>query len=196
MPCYIVLSSSRDGHSRVILSKVMTSGYKHIRLFATQHLGNILKNEKTDSNDWAIQLLCTQVSDKFTFPRFLDQDYDSQFNTSLFILSQLCDPSTDVSHMAVRTLDEACSCRENLDTLIRLRPSLDHLGEAGNPLMFRFLSTSVGFQHLSDMSYIEGEMDDWFMVCVTDVWFGVIAVSPAELNAPFSSGYSLVIANT
>ncbi|GJJ68152.1 rapamycin-insensitive companion of mTOR [Entomortierella parvispora] len=126
---------SLDGHPRVILSKVMTSGYKHIRLFATQHLGTILKNEKTDSNDWAIQLLCTQ----------------------------LCDPSTDVSHMAVRTLDEACSCRENLDTLIRLRPSLDHLGEAGNPLMFRFLSTSMGFQHLSDMSYIEGEMDDWFM---------------------------------
>ncbi|KAG0047318.1 hypothetical protein BGZ83_007616 [Gryganskiella cystojenkinii] len=126
---------SVDGHPRVILSKVMTSGYKHIRLFATQHLGNILKSEKTDSNDWAIQLLCTQ----------------------------LCDPSTDVSHMAVRILDEACSYRENLDTLIRLRPSLDHLGEAGNPLMFRFLSTSMGFQHLSDMSYIEGEMDDWFM---------------------------------
>lgn len=70
--------SSRDGHPRVILSKVMTSGYKHIRLFATQHLGNILKNEKTDSNDWAIQLLCTQVSDKCTFPRFSEQDVDNQ----------------------------------------------------------------------------------------------------------------------
>ncbi|KAF9959695.1 hypothetical protein BGZ70_008784 [Mortierella alpina] len=125
---------SMDGHPRVILSKVMTSGYKHIRLFATQHLGTVIKNDANEFNDWGIRLLCTQ----------------------------LCDPSLDVCQMAVRALDDACSHRKNLDLLIRLRPNLDHLGEADNPLLLRFLSTSKGFQHLHDMSYIEGEMDDWF----------------------------------
>ncbi|KAF9928127.1 hypothetical protein FBU30_002629 [Linnemannia zychae] len=126
---------SMDGHPRVILSKIMTSGYKHIRLFATQHLGTVLKNDRGDSSDWGIRLLYTQ----------------------------LCDPSADVSHMAVRALDDACSHPKNLDLLIRLRPNLDHLGEAGSPLLLRFLSTSKGFQHLQNISYIEGEMDDWFM---------------------------------
>ncbi|KAK3811657.1 MAG: Rapamycin-insensitive companion of mTOR, N-term-domain-containing protein [Linnemannia gamsii] len=126
---------SMDGHPRVILSKIMTSGYKHIRLFATQHLGTVLKNDRGDSSDWGIRLLYTQ----------------------------LCDPSPDVSHMAVRALDDACSHHKNLDLLIRLRPNLDHLGEAGSPLLLRFLSTSKGFQHLHNISYIEVEMDDWFM---------------------------------
>ncbi|KAG9069606.1 hypothetical protein KI688_010510 [Linnemannia hyalina] len=126
---------SMDGHPRVILSKIMTSGYKHIRLFATQHLGTVLKIERGESSDWGIRLLYTQ----------------------------LCDPSSDVSHMAVRALDDACSHHKNLDLLIRLRPNLDHLGEAGSPLLLRFLSTSKGFQHLHDISYIEGEMDEWFM---------------------------------
>ncbi|KAF9316914.1 hypothetical protein BG003_001402 [Podila horticola] len=126
---------SMDGHPRVILSKIMTSGYKHIRLYATQHLGIVIRNEKNEFNDWSIRLLCTQ----------------------------LCDPSLDVCHMAVRALDEACSHKKNLDLLIRLKPNLDHLGDAGNPLLLRFLSTSKGFKHLHDMSYIDGEMDDWSM---------------------------------
>ncbi|KAG0286513.1 hypothetical protein BGZ96_009391 [Linnemannia gamsii] len=125
---------SMDGHPRVILSKIMTSGYKHIRLFATQHLGTVLKNARGDSSGWGIRLLYTQ----------------------------LCDPSPEVSHMAVRALDDACSHQKNLDLLIRLRPNLDHLGEAGSPLLLRFLSTSNGFRQLHDISYIEGEMDEWF----------------------------------
>ncbi|ORZ14895.1 Rapamycin-insensitive companion of mTOR, N-term-domain-containing protein [Lobosporangium transversale] len=126
---------SMDGHPRVILSKIMTSGYKHIRLYATQHLGTVIKNDKNEFTDWGIRLLCTQ----------------------------LCDPSLEVCYMAVKVLDEACAQRKNLDLLIRLRPNLDHLGEAGNPLLLRFLSTSKGFRYLNDMSYIEGQMDDWFM---------------------------------
>ncbi|KAF9114243.1 hypothetical protein BGX27_011369 [Mortierella sp. AM989] len=125
---------SIDGHPRVILSKIMTSGYKHIRLNATEHLGTFIKNDKNGFYDWAIRLLCTQ----------------------------LCDPSLDVCHVAVRALDDICSQKRNLDFLIQLRPNLDHLGEEGNPLLLRFLSTSKGFHYLDDMSYIEEEMDNWF----------------------------------
>ncbi|KAG0264471.1 hypothetical protein DFQ27_001208 [Actinomortierella ambigua] len=124
-----------DGHPRVILSKIMTSGYKHIRLTATQHLGNVLRTANHEFSDWGIRLLTTQ----------------------------LYDPSMDVCQMAVKCLDDACSHPKNLDLLIRLRPNLDHLGDAGSPLLLRFLSTSRGFHHLHEMSYIESQMDDWFM---------------------------------
>ncbi|KAF9976709.1 hypothetical protein BGZ73_008016 [Actinomortierella ambigua] len=124
-----------DGHPRVILSKIMTSGYKHIRLTATQHLGNVLRTANHEFSDWGIRLLTTQ----------------------------LYDPSVDVCQMAVKCLDDACSNPKNLDLLIRLRPNLDHLGEAGSPLLLRFLSTSRGFHHLHEMSYIESQMDDWFL---------------------------------
>ncbi|KAG0239686.1 hypothetical protein BGW41_007569 [Actinomortierella wolfii] len=124
-----------DGHPRVILSKIMTSGYKHIRLFATQHLGNVLRTANHEFCEWGIRLLTTQ----------------------------LYDPSLDVCQMAVKCLDDACSNPKNLDLLIRLRPNLDHLGDVGSPLLLRFLSTSRGFHHLHEMSYIESQMDDWFM---------------------------------
>lgn len=91
-------------------------------------------------------------------------DVHSEPSTKLAFFLQLCDPSLDVCHMAVRALDEACSHKKNLDLLIRLKPNLDHLGDAGNPLLLRFLSTSKGFKHLHDMSYIDGEMDEWSMV--------------------------------
>ncbi|KAL1921894.1 uncharacterized protein VTP21DRAFT_10536 [Calcarisporiella thermophila] len=125
---------SMHGHPRIILAKIMTSSYKHIRLFATQHLGRVLRESPTKINDWAVPLLITQ----------------------------LYDPNAEVARMAVTVLDEACNYQENLDLLVQLRPSLDHLGEAGKPLLLRFLSTSTGFRYLNELDYIGGEMDDWF----------------------------------
>ncbi|CAO3594443.1 unnamed protein product [Absidia cylindrospora] len=124
-----------DGHARVLLSKIMTSGYNPIRLFATQHLGSIMRMaDESASNDWIIRLLVTQL-------------YDTHL---------------EVSQMAVNLLDEACENQANLELLVKCRPSLGHLGEVGNPLLLRFLSTSTGFCYLSDLDYVQKEMDDWF----------------------------------
>ncbi|KAG9304658.1 hypothetical protein G9A89_020222 [Geosiphon pyriformis] len=128
------LDYSLDGHPRIILSKVMTSGYKQMRLYATKHLGTILRTSTKKFNDWGIRLLITQ----------------------------LYDPAMEVCEMAVRVLEETCKHKENLELLVKLRPSLDHLGEVGNPLLLRFLSTSIGFRYLSEFDYVEREMDDWF----------------------------------
>ncbi|CAO3591777.1 unnamed protein product [Absidia cylindrospora] len=126
---------SLDGHTRVLLSKIMTSGYNPIRIFATQHLGNIMRMaEESASNDWIIRLLVTQL-------------YDTHL---------------EVSQIAVNLLDEACESQSNLELLVKCRPSLGHLGEVGNPLLLRFLSTSTGFCYLSDLGYVQKEMDDWF----------------------------------
>lgn len=53
------------------------------------------------------------------------------------LITQLYDPSIEVCEQAVTVLDEACSKRENLDALVQLQPSLDHLGDIGDPLLLR-----------------------------------------------------------
>ena len=70
----------------------------------------------------------------------------------------------EVCQMAVRVLEEICNHKENIELLVKLRPSLDHLGDVGNPLLLRFLSTSIGFKYLSEFDYVEKEMDEWFQV--------------------------------
>ncbi|KAJ3178983.1 hypothetical protein HDU87_003252 [Geranomyces variabilis] len=130
----LCMDYSRDNHSRVLLSKVMTSGYKHVRLASTDHLRTLLEIGVPGFYEWGIQLLVTQ----------------------------LYDPSIEVCERAVRVLDRACNDRRNLESVVNMRPSLDHLGEAGNPLLLRFLSTSVGFDYLDQLNYVEREMDYWF----------------------------------
>ncbi|CAO3672310.1 unnamed protein product [Umbelopsis ramanniana] len=125
---------SLDGHPRVLLSKIMTSGYNPIRLFSTKQLGVVLHSSEREYNGWIIRLLVTQ----------------------------LYDPNLEVCQMAVSLLDEACEIHANLEFLVKCRPSLDHLGELGNPLLLRFLSSSTGFAYLNELGYVQKEMDDWF----------------------------------
>ena len=127
---------SRAGHSRIILSKVLTSGYKHIRLFATSFLRQLIMKDSSQFADWGVRLLITQ----------------------------LYDPSIEVCEKAVMALDEACQNTDNLRALISLRPSLDHLSEVGNPLLYRFMSIPAGYALLSEMDYLEKELDFWFNV--------------------------------
>lgn len=101
---------SLDGHPRVLLSKIMTSGYNPIRTFATSHLGVVMRQSESEYNDWIIRLLVTQL-------------YDTHL---------------DVCQIAVNLLDEACEKQANLELLVQSRPSLGHLGEIGNPLLLRY----------------------------------------------------------
>ncbi|KAI9257881.1 Rapamycin-insensitive companion of mTOR, middle domain-containing protein [Sporodiniella umbellata] len=128
------LDYTLDGHPRVLLSKILTSGYNPMRLFATQHIGMIMRQSEAEHNDWLIRLLVTQL-------------YDTHM---------------DVCQTAVNLLDEACENQVNLELLVKYRPSLGHLGEIGNPLLLRFLSTSTGFRYLNALGYVQKEMDDWF----------------------------------
>lgn len=136
------LDFSLESHLRVLLSKALTAGPKDIRLFATKLLrkyavGNhISSNNAGISNvDWVVKLLVTQ----------------------------LYDPDVAVCEVAVKILEEACNQRDCLEYVVKCRPSLDHLGEIGAPLLLRFLSTSVGYHYLDGLDYITQEMDDWFL---------------------------------
>ncbi|KAL2834342.1 Rapamycin-insensitive companion of mTOR, N-term-domain-containing protein [Aspergillus cavernicola] len=133
---------TQGSHLRVMLSKALTTGSKDIRIFGTRLLrkytvGNVSLPSliSVGNADWVIKLLVTQ----------------------------LYDPDVAVCQVAVKILEEACNQRDYLEFVVRCRPSLDHLGEIGAPLLLRFLSTSVGYHYLDGLDYITQEMDDWFL---------------------------------
>ncbi|KAF8895478.1 Rapamycin-insensitive companion of mTOR, N-term-domain-containing protein [Infundibulicybe gibba] len=122
-----------DGHPRIVLSKALTSSYKHIRMYATHHLGELIRGY-TNTNAWTLRLL----------------------------LTQLYDPAPEVCKLAVDFLEEACESKEILQLVVEMQPTMDHLGEIGHPLLLKFMSTPMGFRYLYDAGYIDREMDMWF----------------------------------
>lgn len=122
-----------DGHPRIVLSKALTSSYKHIRLYATQHLGDLIRGS-ANANAWTLRLL----------------------------LTQLYDPAPEVCELAVHFLEEICETNEILQLVVEMQPTMDHLGEIGHPLLLKFMSTPMGFRYLYDVGYIDREMDIWF----------------------------------
>ncbi|SGY19034.1 BQ5605_C014g07543 [Microbotryum silenes-dioicae] len=125
---------ARDGHPRVFLSKALTSSQKPVRIFATQHLAKLIQRQGPIAEEWQLQLL----------------------------LTQLYDPSTEVRELAVRVLEQACRVQQTLETVVQMRPSLDHLGSIGADLLTRFLSTSIGVAYLHEIEFIDRELEDWY----------------------------------
>ncbi|KAJ1021886.1 hypothetical protein NDA16_003648 [Ustilago loliicola] len=134
---------SIDGHSRIILAKALTSSYRDVRLFATRHLAELIRQQTLPANakngsdthsDWTISLL----------------------------LTQLYDPSVDVRQLATKVVEEACASSHILEKVVSMRPTLDHLDDLGHPLLLKFLSTSVGIRYLWQGEYVDREMDEWF----------------------------------
>ncbi|KAG8214549.1 Rapamycin-insensitive companion of mTOR, N-term-domain-containing protein [Butyriboletus roseoflavus] len=122
-----------DGHPRVVLLKALTSEDVHVRLFATSHLGELIRNSLSPV-PWSLRLL----------------------------LTQLYDPSPEVCEMAIQFLEEACDAMEVLQLVVEMQPTMDHLGEIGHPLLLKFMSTPMGFRYLYNAGYIDREMDMWF----------------------------------
>ena len=85
---------------------------QHIRLFATNHLGSLIRASAT-TNAWTLRLL----------------------------LTQLYDPAFEVREVAVRFLEEACESTDVLQSVVEMQPTLDHLGEMGHPLMLKCVGT-------------------------------------------------------
>lgn len=137
------LDYTLDSPVRVILSKAMTScslevqvfATRLLRKYATQRSKSSVSEDVSESAQWAIQLLVTQ----------------------------LYDPEVEVCEIAIKILEETCNDEASLEFVVQCRPALDHLGEIGAPLLLRFLSTSVGYHYLDGLDYISQEMDDWFL---------------------------------
>ncbi|GAA5998873.1 hypothetical protein JCM5350_007882 [Sporobolomyces pararoseus] len=136
---------SRDGHPRVFLHKALTSSYKHIRLFATNHLATLIRessdsinNSRSSSNtaalEWQIDLL----------------------------VPQLYDPAPEVTQLAVSILTRACTNEETLEMVVRKQPQVEHLGDVAVDLLTQFLGSPVGVNYLHEIDFIEQELEDWY----------------------------------
>ncbi|KAF5369485.1 hypothetical protein D9758_002757 [Tetrapyrgos nigripes] len=121
-----------DGHPRIILAKALTSSHKDTQKFATGLLGELIRNSPV--NSWTLRLL----------------------------LTQLYDPAPEVRELAVHYVESVCESKEILELVVELRPTMSHLGDVGNSLLLKFMSTPTGFRYLFDTGYIDREMDIWF----------------------------------
>ncbi|DAA78559.1 TPA_exp: Uncharacterized protein A8136_4535 [Trichophyton benhamiae CBS 112371] len=157
---------THESHLRVILSKALTTGSKDIRIFSTKLLRKYVIGKVLQGSpvEWVIELLVTQ----------------------------LYDPDVTVCQVAVKILEEACNQRDYLEYVVKCRPSLDHLGEIGAPLLLRFLSTSVGYHYLDGLDYITQEMDDWFLGR-NDAYVGLVeaSLSRAYIDQPRRNSLAL-----
>lgn len=155
---------THESHLRVMLSKALTTGSKGIRIFATKLLCKYAVRNVPLSPQMAIGNADWVVK---------------------FLVTQLYDPDVSVCQIAVKILEEACNQRDYLEFVVKCRPSLDHLGEIGAPLLLRFLSTSVGYHYLDGLDYITQEMDDWFLGR-NDAYVGLVeaALSRAYVDQP------------
>jgi large subunit ribosomal protein L17e len=81
---------------------------QHIRVYATQHLGELIRRFAS-ANAWTLRLLLTQL-------------YDS---------------APEVCELAVHFLEEACESKDILQLVVGMQPTMDHLGEIGHPLLLK-----------------------------------------------------------
>lgn len=78
-------------------------------MFATKHLGKLI--EELGPAPWALELLVTQ----------------------------LYDTSPQVAEVAAQRLERACESLEVLRIVVNMQPTLDHLGDVGQPLLMRYV---------------------------------------------------------
>src|ERR1700733_651075 len=79
-----------------------------IRVYATQHLGQLIR-ASSKANEWTLRLL----------------------------LTQLYDPDLDIATLAVKYLEDVCEDVETLELVVKMQPTLDHLGDISHPLLLR-----------------------------------------------------------
>ncbi|KAI5300055.1 hypothetical protein KEM55_000272 [Ascosphaera atra] len=151
---------SLESHMRILLSKALTTGTKDIRIFCTKLLRKYIVRQSGNPSS----------------PAFASRPGTNRNWVIKLLVTQLYDPAIAVCEVAVKILEEACNQPDCLEYIVKCRPSLDHLGEIGAPLLLRFLSTSVGYHYLDGLDYINQEMDDWFLGR-NDAYVGLVEAS-------------------
>ncbi|XP_030749931.1 rapamycin-insensitive companion of mTOR [Sitophilus oryzae] len=121
------LDYSIPGPSRDILEAVLTCEVENSRLYATQFMLVLLRVKSPNFASWAIRLLVRQLDDE----------------------------SRKVSLSALSTLHEACELPDCLEALTDLNPNLSDLGEKGELLSIRMLSTEKGYKKVGKDKVLE-----------------------------------------
>nr|UYO77161.1 rapamycin insensitive companion of mTOR [Penaeus japonicus] len=127
------LDYSINGLNRAILNKILTGCQESARMYATQLLRALVRVGAEDFSRWGIELL----------------------------VGQLYDESRLVAHAALDVLDEACDNEEYLEAVLCAPPSVLHLGDKGQLLMAKLVSSPRGFRAYQEANFIHTLLDKW-----------------------------------
>ncbi|KAL4236760.1 hypothetical protein ACF0H5_005145 [Mactra antiquata] len=123
----------REGNSRAVLSKALCAGPESGRLYSTKLMRVLLRAKIEGFTQWGIE----------------------------YLVNQLYDQSKCVAMSALTILDEACEIKENLEAIVKMKPSFLHLGEKGVMILCRYMSTPAGFTFLTEANYTTNELKKW-----------------------------------
>ncbi|XP_050686343.1 rapamycin-insensitive companion of mTOR-like isoform X3 [Eriocheir sinensis] len=119
--------------NRAILTKILTGCQESARLYGTQLLRAFIRVGAEDFSRWGVELL----------------------------VGQLYDESRLVSLAALDVLDEACDNEEYLEAVLCAPPSVLHLGDRGQLLLVKLISSPRGFRTYQEANFINTLLDKW-----------------------------------
>jgi rapamycin-insensitive companion of mTOR len=131
---------------RVIFSKLLTSGYKEMRLYTTNYILTLLENNTAGIEIWIPSLLIAQV------------------NT---LLIQLFDPAPSVSSAALAIVRESTKYPAFMRGIILSKPDFEYLASCDSQILIRFLEDEEGFAYLLDAGFVEKEAKYWVDVILS-----------------------------
>lgn len=135
------LSFNVEGHARVLLGHALTAGTRATRLFATSKLAQTLQSMPGRDNLWNTSTASWMVE---------------------LLVAQLYDTNPGIQKLTIEILGRICDEPALLELVIATQPSVEHLGEAGQALMLKFLSLPSGFVFLNEEGYITDNLTLWF----------------------------------
>ncbi|XP_064086614.1 rapamycin-insensitive companion of mTOR-like [Macrobrachium nipponense] len=128
------LDYSIDGiYGRSIFNKILTGCQESARMYATQFLRTLVRAGADNFAHWGIEMLVGQLNDE----------------------------SRLVALAALDVLDEACDEEEYLESVLNSPPSVLHLGDRGQLLMAKLVSSPRGFRAYHEANFINTLLDKW-----------------------------------
>jgi hypothetical protein len=124
---------NRDGHMRVIFSKLLVAGYKEMRLFTTLHVNELLDLQSDSIFEWIAGLLGPQ----------------------------LFDPAQSVIDAALQVIQKGCKNTIFLQSFVRSNPDVEQISKHDTQILFRFLEIDSGCQLLLKDGFLQSEMRYW-----------------------------------
>ncbi|KAJ3346906.1 hypothetical protein HDU91_006928, partial [Kappamyces sp. JEL0680] len=122
-----------DGHMRIMFSKLLSAGYKEMRLFTTTYIKALLESGVPGLEEWIPQVL----------------------------VPQLFDPAPAVSETALSLIRDCCRYPSILEALIMTMPDVEHLANLDSGILISFLQFSRGFEYLHKAGFVEREFKYW-----------------------------------
>jgi hypothetical protein len=123
----------KDGHMRIIFSKLLIAGYKEMRFFTTKYVNELLDLKSDSISEWIAGLLA----------------------------AQLFDPAPVVIDAALQAIKRGCKDPLFLQSFIHSNPDVEQISRYDTQILFQFLQIESGYQYLLSDGFLQSEMRYW-----------------------------------